>query len=290
MLEVKNLKKIYDGNVEAVKDISLRIEKGQCFGLLGPNGAGKSTTIEMIEGIKTPSSGEILWNGKEVDQSFKEIIGIQFQSTELQDLITVREALSMFASFYQGGLEIDEIVGLCHLEEYLDQYTNKISGGQRQRLLVGIALIHDPEIVFLDEPTTGLDPQSRRNFWDLINGIKKRNKTIILTTHYMEEAYQLCDEIAIVDKGLIISQGNPKELLREHYRGAHISFDLAEKENMPNDFEFSVKDDRISFHTNDVNLSLSTLISNNVNLSSIEIHKQNLEDLFVDITGKQLRD
>lgn len=290
MLEIKDLKKTYEGKIEAVRGISLKIEKGQCFGLLGPNGAGKSTTIEMIEGIKTPTSGEILWEGNPVGPEFKEKIGIQFQSTELQDLMTCREALEMFAAFYGNGVSFDEIVKICYLEEYLDQYTNKISGGQRQRLLVGIALIHDPEIVFLDEPTTGLDPQSRRNFWDLIENIKAKNKTIILTTHYMEEAYQLCDEIAIVDKGIIISQGNPKDLLRENYKGAHISIDSSQQASMPNGFEYQMKDGRINFHSNNVNESLSELISSNVNLESVEIHKQTLEDLFVDITGKQLRE
>ncbi|MFK8137543.1 MAG: ABC transporter ATP-binding protein [Bdellovibrionales bacterium] len=291
MLQIKNLKKTYKGNVHAVNGINLNIPLGSCFGLLGPNGAGKSTTIEIIEGIKEATSGEILLNSKPIDESFKQIIGIQFQETVLHDFMTVKEALELFSTFYTKTIPIPEIIKMCYLEEYLNQYTNKISGGQRQRLLLGIALINDPEIIFLDEPTTGLDPQSRRNFWDLINSIKKKKKTILLTTHYMEEAFQLCDEIAIVDKGMVIAQGNPKNLLAQHYDGASISLDQALMESVPKELNYQLDgSQRIKFHTSELNETLKILIEKGIDLSSMEIHKHSLEDLFVDITGKQLRD
>ena len=290
MLEVKNLKKVYDGNIQAVAGIDFTIKKGVCFGLLGPNGAGKSTTIEIMEGIKKATSGEILYKGQAVTEDFKKHIGIQFQNTVLQDFMTVREALQMFASFYPDARKINEIAKMCFLEEFLDQYTNRISGGQRQRLLVGIALIHNPEIVFLDEPTTGLDPQSRRNFWELVRTIKAEGKTIVLTTHYMDEAYQLCDEIVIVDQGKVIARGNPKKLLEEHYKGAHISLPQSEKDKVEARYPIQLMEDRVQFHVSDVTESLKELMALNVNLDQVEIQKQSLEDLFVDITGKQLRE
>ena len=192
LLETRALTKHFRG-VAAVNGIDLAIPAGRCFGLLGPNGAGKTTTVEMLEGICTPSSGEIRYRGAPLDARFRQDIGIMFQSTALQDFITGRENLRMFARFYRRSLPLEELVEACTLNEFLDRDTRKLSGGQRQRLLLAIALVNDPDLLFLDEPTTGLDPQARRNFWDLIQRIKARGKTIVLTTHYMEEAYQLCD-------------------------------------------------------------------------------------------------
>ncbi len=216
IIEVKNLIKHYS-KAKAVNGISFSIARGSCFGLLGPNGAGKTTTLEMIEGITQPSSGEILFCGAPTGPSFKEKSGIQFQATSLQDFLTVKEVLKLFSSFYQAPLNIQELAELCSLEEFWDRDTHELSGGQRQRVLLAIALINNPEVVFLDEPTTGLDPQARRAFWELIQSIKRKNKTIILTTHYMEEAYILCDEIVIMNQGTIIAQGGPKDLLQKHF-------------------------------------------------------------------------
>lgn len=288
MLEVKGLVKKYDKLV-AVDGVDLSIPKGVCFGLLGPNGAGKSTTIEVIEGISKPTAGEILYNGKPVDKSFKNIIGIQFQSTSLQDFLTVFEALQLFESLYSNTVSLEEIIEICQLKEFIHQDTRKISGGQRQRLLLGVAMINDPEILFLDEPTTGLDPHARRHFWDIIEAIKKRNKTIILTTHYMEEAYILCDTIAIMDKGRVIAEGSPRELLVKHYNGAHIS--LSGNVLLPKDFPWTINSvfDRIEFHTEDVKNCLKFLLDKNVDMNSLEVKKQTLDDLFVDITGKNLQ-
>jgi ABC-2 type transport system ATP-binding protein len=215
ILEVRDLRKRYP-QVEAVAGVSLTIAAGTCYGLLGPNGAGKTTTVEMIEGITPPTSGAILYKGAPVDARFKLEAGIQFQSTALQDYITVRENLRMFRAFYPRGMDLDELIRLCSLREYLDRDARKLSGGQRQRLLLALALVNDPDILFLDEPTTGLDPQARRNFWELVRSIKARGKTVLLTTHYMEEAYVLCDRVAIMDRGRIVAEDAPDALLRAH--------------------------------------------------------------------------
>src|SRR5512141_2959850 len=216
IITATKLVKHYPG-VVAVDNIDLSIPQGICFGLLGPNGAGKTTTIEILEGIHPPTSGTVLYKGEPLGPRYREEVGIQFQHTALQEFLTVRETLELFERLYRHTRPIPEIIELCSLADILDRDTRKISGGQRQRLLLALALINDPELIFLDEPTTGLDPQARRNFWELVTLVKSRNKTIILTTHYMEEAYALCDEIVIMDKGRIVSQGTPAQLLSEHF-------------------------------------------------------------------------
>ncbi len=216
LLEARDLVKVFPG-VRAVDGISVAVERGRCFGLLGPNGAGKTTTLEMLEGISRPAAGQILYEGRALDRAFREDIGIQFQSTALQDFQSVRESLRMFASLYRRTADRDELIALCNLEEILDRDTRRLSGGQRQRLLLAIALVNDPRLVFLDEPTTGLDPQARRNFWGLIETVRQRGKTVVLTTHYMEEAQRLCDEIVIVDRGRVIARGKPLELVQAHF-------------------------------------------------------------------------
>jgi ABC-2 type transport system ATP-binding protein len=215
MIEVRNLEKHYNGYT-AVDGISLAIAKGSCFGLLGPNGAGKTTTVEMMENIIPPDAGVILYKGGERDRSFNQEIGIQFQHTELLAFLTVEETLKTFAAFYHTHLPVEEVLTLCMLDNIRKNMNHKISGGQRQRLLLGLALLNDPELLFLDEPSTGLDPQARKHIWEIILDINKKGKTIILTTHYMEEAENLCDTIAIMDKGRIIEQGSPKSLIKTH--------------------------------------------------------------------------
>ena len=203
-------------NQTAVDHVDLEIPEGICFGLLGPNGAGKTTTLEMIEGILEPTSGDILYRGKPRDRSFAEEIGIQLQQTTLLSFLTIRETLRVFGKLYRRSLDIDEILALCHLTEIQKQYNDRISGGQRQRLMLAIALINDPRLIFLDEPSTGLDPQARRNLWDIIDSIKAKKRTIILTTHSMEEAERLCDDIAIMDQGRVIARGDIPSLLAAH--------------------------------------------------------------------------
>ncbi|HUX20141.1 MAG TPA: ABC transporter ATP-binding protein, partial [Spirochaetia bacterium] len=227
ILELRNLKKSY-GSVRAVDDVSFRIEEGTCFGLLGPNGAGKTTTIEMMESILTADSGEILFRGTPIDSRFKERVGIQFQTTALPEYITVRETLELFSSFYPRPRPIEEVAELCSLNDLLKRDNQKLSGGQRQRLLLGIAVVSHPEVVFLDEPTTGLDPQARRNFWELIGRIRAEGTTVVITTHYMDEAESLCDQIVIMDQGRVLDQDTPAGLLRRHFSGALVRVPVAE--------------------------------------------------------------
>lgn len=216
-IQVENLRKSYN-STPAVDGISLSIPTGTCFGLLGPNGAGKTTTIEIMENILTPDGGTVLFNGKPLDRSFQQKVGIQFQHTELLAYLTVKETLETFAAFYHRHLPVDEVMALCMLDNIGKQYNNKISGGQRQRLLLGLALLNDPDLVFLDEPSTGLDPQARQHVWQIIKSIREKGKTILLTTHYMEEAQVLCDTIAIMDTGRIIEMGPPGLLIEKHCR------------------------------------------------------------------------
>jgi ABC-2 type transport system ATP-binding protein len=215
ILEVKNLKKKYNG-VTAVDGIFLAIAQGSCFGLLGPNGAGKTTTVEMMENIITQDSGDIFYKQGVRGRTFNQETGIQFQHTELLAFLTVEETLKTFAAFYDKHLPVEDIIALCMLENIKKNLNNKISGGQRQRLLLGLALLNDPELIFLDEPSTGLDPQARKHIWQIIHDMNKKGKTIILTTHYMEEAQSLCDTIAIMDRGCIIEQGSPETLINKH--------------------------------------------------------------------------
>src|ERR1700761_3965814 len=290
ILEVRNLIKRYP-NVNAVDGVSFSVPEGICFGLLGPNGAGKTTTIEVMEGILTPTSGEVLYRGELLGARFREEAGILFQKTALQDFLTVRQTLTLFRGLYDRGLDVEEIIRLCALEKLAGRDNRKLSGGQQQRLLLAIALVNDPAILFLDEPTTGLDPQARRNIWQLIQSIKERKKTIILTTHYMEEAELLCDEIAIVDGGRIIAQGPPRRLLREHF--AEVMLELPRQ-----DFPASARSlplriidvaERIEITTDDLDATLRTLIDAHVPLNNLRIRPANLEDLFLELTGKELR-
>ncbi len=215
-LEARNLVKKYPG-VLAVNGVSFEVPEGICFGLLGPNGAGKTTTVEMIEGVTRPTSGEVYYYGEIAGARFREEVGIQFQNTALQDYITVRETLQMFRSLYERRADLDDIIEQCSLGDLLDRDNRKLSGGQRQRLLLAVALVNRPRLIFLDEPTTGLDPQARRNFWTLVQNIRSGGATVVLTTHYMDEAQVLCDDIAIMDEGRIITHGSPDELLHARY-------------------------------------------------------------------------
>jgi len=288
IITATNLVKQYPG-VLAVDGINLSIPKGICFGLLGPNGAGKTTTIEILEGINLPTSGTILYKGEPMGTRYREEVGIQFQHTALQDFLTVRETLKFFERLYQQTMQVSEIIELCSLADILDRDTRKLSGGQRQRLLLALALINDPELIFLDEPTTGLDPQARRNFWDLVKLVKSRDKTIVLTTHYMEEAYALCDEIAIMDKGRIVSQGTPTQLLTEHFGDVVLQIldtDASRKLNQLG-IQTMQTGDYLEIRTSHLHQTLQQLIENNINLDQLRIRAWTLEDLFINVTGKK---
>ncbi|MGD8587569.1 MAG: ABC transporter ATP-binding protein [Chromatiales bacterium] len=291
MLEVIELRKHYAG-VKAVDGISFTISRGTCFGLLGPNGAGKTTTVEMLEGILTPTSGSIRYKGAPLGRRFRQEAGIMFQHTALQEFIKVREVLSLFQRFYPNTRPIEELIEICALQEFLERDTRKISGGQRQRLLLALALINNPEVVFLDEPTTGLDPQSRRNLWDQVRKIKAENKTLVLTTHYMEEAHELCDEIIIIDHGRIIEQGAPQTLLASHFDNAVITLPT---DSLPMDFQpdpgasLLPQNERTEILSRDLNASIRHLLAQGISLNQLEVRSPTLEDLFLELTGHQLR-
>jgi len=289
LVEVRQLIKHF-GAVKAVDGISFSIEPGRCFGLLGPNGAGKTTTVEMLEGLKTPSAGEILYKGAPLGERFRSEAGIMFQATALQEFVTVRETLEMFRRFYPRNLPVDELIRRCALEGFLDRDTRRISGGQRQRLLFAIALVNDPDVIFLDEPTTGLDPQARRNFWSLIRDSRAQGKTIVLTTHYMEEAYELCDEIMIMDNGRIIAEGTPKALLATHFHDVILQLPRAEIDGLPA-LEGNVLEcgEHVEIHTGDVNGAIERLLGAGVSLNRLRIRERTLDDLFLELTGKELR-
>jgi len=289
-LEARNLIKQYPG-VLAVDDVSFEVREGICFGLLGPNGAGKTTTVEIMEGVTPATAGEVWYYGAPAGDKFREEAGIQFQNTALQDFITVKETLEMFQSLYDRQADIDYIVEQCSLGELVDRDNRKLSGGQRQRLLLGVALVNRPRLVFLDEPTTGLDPQARRNFWDLVKRIRAEGTTVILTTHYMEEAEILCDEIAIMDSGKIIIQGSPRDLLNQQYKNTIIELPLDDFKGDLTSLEHRVIDSLglIEIETDDVNESLRELAAQTDGLNRMKIRQPNLEDLFLDLTGHSLR-
>jgi ABC-2 type transport system ATP-binding protein len=290
VLQVRDLRKRYAA-VDAVNGVSFTVHEGVCFGLLGPNGAGKTTTIEIMEGISRPSSGEVLYRGAPLGPRFREAAGIQFQATALQDYLTVREQLRLFQRFYPRSMPLEELIELCALGSYLDRDARKLSGGQRQRLLLALALINDPDVVFLDEPTTGLDPQARRNFWELVQRIKARRKTIVLTTHYMEEAYLLCDEIAIMDRGQIIAQGAPSALLAEHFSDVVLELPREDAGADLPDFPYPVfaKANVLEIVTPDVNDAVAQLLARGISLARLTIRVHTLEDLFLELTGRELR-
>ena len=300
VIEVKNLVKHFGTSasrkksqmlVKAVDDVSFSIAEGICFGLLGPNGAGKTTTVEMLEGIVDPTSGNVLYRGKPLDERFRQRAGIMFQNTALQDYMTVREALRMFSSFYATTVDEDTLIEQCSLTEFLDRDTRKLSGGQKQRLLLAGALVNDPDVIFLDEPTTGLDPQARRNFWHLLDSIKNAGKTIVLTTHYMDEARQLCDELVFMDHGKVIAQGEPGELLAARFND--VVLQLPQK--LPIDApaadwqQVEETDKGVEISTSDIDRSIDWLQQRQISLAGMEIRSRSLEDLFIELTGKELR-
>ncbi len=288
MIKVEQLSKHYK-DVKAVDEVSFSVQNGRCLGLLGPNGAGKTTTIEIMEGILKPTSGKVDYM-IDSQQEVSEIIGIQFQHTALQDFLTVKETLALFASFYPVTMNIDKLITLCELEEFIDRDNNLLSGGQKQRLLLALALINDPQIIFLDEPTTGLDPQSRRNFWQLIRNIKKQGKTIILTTHYMDEAEQLCDDIVIMDKGKVIETGTPKALLNKHFSEVFIYLPAHQVANtLADEHNWALVDEHFEIRTQHVEQTLMMLMKLGVALEDLHIKSANLDDLFLKLTGHSLQ-
>jgi len=290
ILQVSDLVKRF-ASLTAVDRVSFDIREGSCFGLLGPNGAGKTTTIEMMEGIKLPDSGSIRYRGAPLGEQFRNEAGIMFQSTALQDFITVREVMRQFSRFYPHSADIDDLADRFALHEFLGQDTRKLSGGQKQRLLLAMAMINQPKILFLDEPTTGLDPQSRRNLWDQVQQVRAQGATILLTTHYMEEAYELCDEIAIMDHGRIIAHDAPDALLAAHFNDVVVQLhatDLPREIGEP-EFDAVYRNDSAHIVTGDVNQTIENLLRLDIPLDHLRIRARDLEDLFLELTGRELR-
>ena len=294
LIEVQHIRKEY-GQTIAVDDVSLKVYPGTCLGLLGPNGAGKTTTIEIIEDIITPTSGQVLFKGKTRGASYHEKVGIQFQHTSLLNYLSVEETLRTFSRLFSSATEINGLLERCDLTSIKKRRNDQLSGGQLQRLLLALALINDPELVFLDEPSTGLDPQSRRNLWSLVEDIKEQQKTIIMTTHSMEEAQHLCDTIAIMDKGLIIAEGTPERLIAEHCPEEAVSLPSRSLDSAASElpFTFDTRDNhngRVHIVTSDIEHTLYQLREHNITLTGMTVHSPTLEDVFLKLTGRRLRD
>jgi ABC-2 type transport system ATP-binding protein len=278
--------------VRAVDGVSFAIGRGSCFGLLGPNGAGKTTLIEIVEDIVAPTAGTVFYKGRQRSSQFRQEVGIMFQQTALLSFLSVAETLETFARLYERTDDVDALIRTCHLEEVRNRPNDRISGGQKQRLLLALALLNRPELVFLDEPSTGLDPQARHNLWDIIRRVKEQGKTIVLTTHYMEEAEKLCDDIAIMDKGKVVARGAPDALINQHCRRATLA---VPKDRIGNRLDglpaFSREQgDRIFFRTEDVNGLIRQLLARGVDLSGVNVTTPNLEDVFLKLTGRSLRE
>jgi ABC-2 type transport system ATP-binding protein len=305
-IQCTNLRKTYEGKVEAVRGVSLEIEAGQCFGLLGPNGAGKTTTIEILEGLLAPTSGEVRilghsWNDD--PRQLREWIGISLQETRLSEKLNVRETIELFASFYREPRPAAEVLEDLELTEKADAWVGKLSGGQKQRLAVATALVGNPRILFLDEPTTGLDPQSRRQLWDIIRAFQKKSGTVLLTTHYMDEAERLCDRLAIVDHGEIIAEGTPTDLI-DRLGGHHVvEFQVDGNANghdadlwrtLPSVESVRQEDDMVCLNVHEPHLTIPALLTainqQGRHLAHLSTRQASLEDVFVRLTGRHLRE
>jgi ABC-2 type transport system ATP-binding protein len=308
-LSVRALRKRYD-DVIAVDGLDLDVGTGECFGLLGPNGAGKTTTIEICEGLLTPDSGDVSILGGSWEtsaQALRERLGIQLQETQLSEKLTVEETLRFFRSFYRRGQAVDRVITMVQLEEKRRARVGTLSGGQKQRLALACALIGDPELLFLDEPTTGLDPQSRRQLWELVEALKADGRTIVLTTHYMDEAERLCDRVAIVDHGRVIALGTPRELVASIGASQIVFFSVAggvdglDAESLAA-LGTAVRASRpprateggwelhVAAPHEAIPKLLEELLRRGARLTELRTHSPTLEDVFVTLTGRALRD
>lgn len=304
-LRVRHLRKTYK-DVVAVDGLDLEVRPGECFGLLGPNGAGKTTTVEICEGLTAPDSGEVevlglRWNGDE--KQLRQRLGIQLQDTQLSEKLTVFETVRLFRSFFVQGPEASEVIALVQLEEKQKSRVGDLSGGQKQRLALACALVGDPDFLFLDEPTTGLDPQARRQLWELIEEFKSSGKTILLTTHYMDEAERLCERVAIMDHGKQIALGTPRELIASVCAEHMVEFsagnttkalDLAALRRIPGIRDVSSENGNVQIQATELHTAvpavLGELSRQNVRLTELRTHSATLEDVFVTLTGRHLRD
>lgn len=303
-LEVRALRKAF-GTVVAVDGLDLSVPAGECFGLLGPNGAGKTTTIEICEGLQEPDSGDVIVLGRRWasdERVLRQRLGVQLQETQFAEKVTVEETITLFRSFFPAGPAVDEIIGLVQLDEKRAARVGTLSGGQKQRLSVACALAGDPELLFLDEPTTGLDPQSRRQLWDLVERLRAAGRTIVLTTHYMDEAERLCDRVAIVDHGKVIAIDTPRALIRSLGAEQVVEVGLAGGTSDPGALfatTAGVLDARVDGPVWTLQVSaahvavpaiLRTLETQGLALAELRTHTPTLEDVFVSLTGRHLRE
>jgi len=302
VIRVRGLTKRY-GDVQAVDGIDFDVAKGEIFGLLGPNGAGKTTTVEILEGLRQPDGGEVSVLGVDVSHdadAIKPRIGVSLQTAALYPKLTVTELIDLFRSFYPTSRSTKEVMDALELGERHNARSQDLSGGQRQRLAVALSLVNDPELVFLDEPTTGLDPAARRSLWDIVEGLKADGRSVLLTTHYMEEAEILCDRLAIMDHGRILEMGTVEQLVSKHFQERTVRFDrldgLAreELERLPE--VTSVKEDtnEVLMYTKDPGRTIGALLdladSRGLEPQNLGIRRATLEDVFLDLTGRALRD
>jgi ABC-2 type transport system ATP-binding protein len=302
ILQVENLVKHY-GDVKAVRGVSFAVEEGEVFGLLGPNGAGKTTTVEILEGLRTPDSGRVSVCGLDPQKSPQELkheIGAALQATSLPDKLRVIEALRLFASFYHRGRKPEELLQRFGLEEKRNTFYSQLSGGQKQRLALAMALVNDPKVLFFDEPTSGLDPQVRREIYDIIAELRHEKKTIVMTTHYIEEAERLCDRVAIVDHGTVIALGSPRELKERSGDNSRLEVRLARPEpqevlkTLEGVSECRVLGETYILHCQRPPQAIVSLVkhleSQENEIVSLEIATPSLEDVFIELTGRRLRD
>jgi ABC-2 type transport system ATP-binding protein len=304
-LRVHGLRKRFK-DVVAVDGIDFEVSAGECFGLLGPNGAGKTTTVEICEGLTEPDAGDVEVLGRRwaTDAAaLRQRLGIQLQETQLSEKLTVLETVTLFRSFFHQGPAPDDVIARVDLDEKRRARVGTLSGGQKQRLALACALVGEPELLFLDEPTTGLDPQARRQSWDLIDELKKAGRTIILTTHYMEEAARLCDRVAIVDHGKVITIGTPRDLVASLGADHRVEFstgdgptrlDLAALGRIDGVRQVNAEDGHIRLHTSELHVAIPALLDElgrqGVPLTEFRTHSATLDDVFVALTGRRLRD
>jgi ABC-2 type transport system ATP-binding protein len=302
-LRLRGLRKAY-GDVVAVDGVDLEAGAGECFALLGPNGAGKTTTIEICEGLLTPDAGTVELLGLDWAtgaQRLRQRLGVQLQETQLADKLTVSETLRLFRSFYERGPSVDDVVAMVQLEEKTGARVGQLSGGQKQRLAIACALVGDPDLLFLDEPTTGLDPQARRQMWQLIEQFKRDGRTIILTTHYMDEAERLSDHVAIMDHGKVISLGTPRELIASigadhvvEFATGGAALEVAHLESLKGVSRARVDNAGFQLQVTELHLAVPALLdeldTRGIPLTELRTHSATLEDVFVTLTGRHLRE
>ncbi|MGE5586046.1 MAG: ATP-binding cassette domain-containing protein [Bacillota bacterium] len=299
---VSGLRKSY-GKTVAVDGLDLSVRSGQVFGMLGPNGAGKTTTVEILVGLRTRDAGEVSVLGMDPAREGRRVrsrIGVQLQARGLYPRLTVKEIVTLFASFYDRTLPADEVIEQVGLTAKARTVVRALSGGQAQRLGVALAMINDADLVFLDEPTTGLDPQARRGLWDVIRGIRSRGKAVFLTTHYMDEAERLCDNVAVVDHGKIIAFGSPSDLISEHFEEQAIEFsnsvsrDWERLEKLPGVTRARLSENAATLYTRDVPATMAALMQlatgDGIHIDDVVVRRATLEDVFLRLTGRRIRE